>query len=285
MKLAALTIVSLLAAACGSHTPVTHVVPDWAEHEADATVDPSLGLPEEVTCARTGIRFVLVRPGTFFRVGEADSLRAEPDGSRSLQSVTITSPFYIGKYEVTQEQWLRFMDSNPSRHATGGAHPVNNVSWNQIQEFLRETQTRLPTEAEWEYVCRAGESAEGPETPPSLAWSYDQTVAYWHARGRERGPTATAKYSPVPVGLKEPNPWGVHDMLGNVEEWCSDWLGPYPASADPITDPRGPDTGEFRVFRGGSWWMSLDDLTATERSGQGPDSDSDEIGFRVAREP
>ena len=280
MRLAALTIVTLLATACAWHTPVPRPAPDWAEQHVGTTIDSASGLPEEVTCARTGIRFVLVRPGTFFR-GSGES---HPDAVPP-QLIAITSPFYMGKYEVTQAQWVRYMDSNPSRHATGGRHPVNGVSWNAIQEYLRKTQTRLPTEAEWEYVCRTGGPEAQSDTPASAAWSHTETADYWRERAHAIDPDSIAKFSPVPVGLKEPNQWGVHDMLGNVEEWCSDWLGPYPTSPRPIDDPRGPRTGEFKVFRGGSWWMSLDDLTATDRNGQSPDSESDEIGFRVARDP
>jgi DNA-binding helix-hairpin-helix protein with protein kinase domain len=180
------------------------------------------------------MELVLIRPGTF-QMGE----------KQSAHKVTLTKAFYLGKCLVTQEQWERVMGSNPSNFKRA-KNPVETVSWDDCQTFIRKLgekvpgQTfRLPTEAEWEYACRAGSTGEycygdGEGGLGEYAW-YDSNS------GR----------TTHPVGEKKPNAWGLYDMHGNVWEWCADWYGDYPNGE--VTNPTGPGSGQFRVLRGGSW--------------------------------
>jgi len=179
------------------------------------------------------MKMVLIRPGKFM-MGEGEGRR----------EVTISKPFYLGATEVTQAQYQAVMGANPSR-VKDPAAPVENVSWNDAAEFCkklseRTRQTvRLPTEAEWEYACRAGtQTAFSFGDDPSALGDYA-----WHL-GNSDGRSH-------PVGQKKPNAWGLYDMHGNVWEWCADWYGEYPK--DAATDPSGPASGAARVLRGGSW--------------------------------
>ena len=153
--------------------------------------------------------------------------------------VTLTKPFWLGQAPVTQAQWEAVMGSNPSNFR-GARLPVENVSWEDCQQFLARLNARgqgwfrLPTEAEWEYACRAGSPGEPAGDPAARAW-YD----------------ANAGRTPHPVGEKQPNGFGLFDMNGNVWQWCQDWYGDYPRR--PVTDPQGPPSGPGRVNRGGSW--------------------------------
>jgi formylglycine-generating enzyme required for sulfatase activity len=154
--------------------------------------------------------------------------------------VTLTRGFWIGKYPVTQSQWVRVMRDNPSKFLSAGLDaPVDSVSWNDAQLFCstvsraEEIQCRLPTEAEWEYACRAGSSGKW-----CFGDSWEQLKLYaWN--DYYGGDLAQHWRSPNhPVGQKKPNSWGVYDMHGNVGEWCADWYAPYPAQS--TTDPQGP---------------------------------------------
>ena len=149
--------------------------------------------------------------------------------------VTLTKPFYMGKYEVTQEQWEEVMGNNPS-YTKGAKLPVTKVSWNDCQEFIKKLNAktsggfRLPTEAEWEYACRAGTTTKysfGDKITPKDANYGDSRID-----------------KPVEVGSYKPNAFGLFAMHGNVCEWCKDWHGDYPFA---VTDPKGPATGEYRV--------------------------------------
>jgi len=187
------------------------------------------------------MEFVLIRPGTFTMGCE----KGQASDEKPAHEVTITKPFYIGKFEVTQEQWKAVMGENPS-HFAGDKNPVERVSWPDCQTFLRKLaekvpgQTfRLPTEAEWEYACRAGSVSE-------YCYGDDDRVLgdyAWYG-GNSAGETH-------PVGQKKPNAWGLYDMHGNVWEWCSDWYGSY--KAEEQKDPAGPADAQGRVLRGGSW--------------------------------
>jgi len=167
--------------------------------------------------------------------------------------VRITRPFYLGKHQVTQEQWARVMGNNPS-YFRGAKHPVEMVNWDDCQAFvknLNETFTgrlecRLPTEAEWEHACRAGTDTPfwfGDQITTDLA-NYNGDYPWDGQKGQNRGKT-------LPVGSFQASPWGLYDVVGNVWEWCQDWYGPY--TKDAQTDPAGPDKGSLRVLRGGSW--------------------------------
>jgi len=165
------------------------------------------------------------------------------DGEKPTHQVTVSS-FSIGKYEVTQEEWEAVMGKNPSYYK-GAKRPVEEVSWNDCQEFIRKLnsltgkQFRLPTEAEWEFAARGGTKSNhykyaGSNTLSSVAWYDDNSGSTTH-----------------PVGQKSPNELGLYDMSGNVWEWCQDWYGDYSSSAQ--TNPKGPSSGSYRVVRGGSW--------------------------------
>jgi formylglycine-generating enzyme required for sulfatase activity len=177
------------------------------------------------------MKFVRIDPGSF-KMGSQDY--------GPVHEVTLSKGFYLQATEVTQTQWEAVMGANPS-HFKGPDRPVERVSWDDAQEFLRrlnerekDTRYRLPTEAEWEYACRAG--GQEPDTAPNL-----DDVAWW---GKN------SKNETHPVGQKKPNAWGLYDMRGNVMEWVQDGYGPY--SPEAQVDPQGPPSGRARVLRGGS---------------------------------
>lgn len=217
-----------------------------------------------------GMKLKQILPGTF-KMGSSDGLHSE----KPVHEVVITQPFFIGVYEVTQAQWESVMGSNPSFFAEP-ERPVERVSWDKAQVFLERLSEmenaayRLPTEAEWEYACRAGSETTyywGDTWDAAHAWS-DKEVS---------------KQSHV-VGLKKPNAWGLHDMSGNVWEWCQDWYSDYPP-AFKATDPQGPSMGKYRVLRGGSWLSNHANCRSTRRNSNPQGSRSTAYGFRVVRSP
>jgi formylglycine-generating enzyme required for sulfatase activity len=194
-----------------------------------------------------GIEFQYCPPGTFYMGSPLSEEGRQPD--EPLHEVTLSRGYWLGKYEVTQTQWVEVMGSNPS-YATsvGDDLPVNMVSWYDAQDFiiaLNEATTgatyRLPTEAEWECACRAGRTAR-------YYWEYDRDLARID-RYCWRHPSAGQVLHPV--GEKRPNEWGLYDMSGNILEWCQDWYGDYPTVA--VTDPQGPETGNRKIVRGGCY--------------------------------
>ncbi|WP_089939315.1 SUMF1/EgtB/PvdO family nonheme iron enzyme, partial [Candidatus Entotheonella palauensis] len=227
-----------------------------AEREANAPPEPDTN--------SIGMEFVLIPEGTF-RMGSNDGANNE----KPVHQVTISQPFYLGKYAVTQAQWEAVMGSNPS-DAKGDALPVTNVSWNDAQEFIKKLNDReegnayrLPTEAEWEYAARAGTTtAYSFGDDPGLLDQYG-----WYDGNSDNKPQA--------VGLLKANPWGLYDMHGNVWEWVQDWYGDtYPSDAQ--TDPAGPQNGDQRVVRGGSFLNSPEVLRSAVRvRGRPGDWDSD----------
>lgn len=214
------------------------------------------------------MEFILIEPGSFAMGGATHDIDERP-----VRTVNLTRPFYVGRYEVTQEQWTRIMGENPS-HFKGGQLPVDNVSWNDCRKFisaLREKTGRyvvLPTEAQWEYACRAGTGTEysfGNEEADLDAYA-------WHARNS--GLTTN------PVGQKKPNGWGLYDMHGNVYEWCADWYSEGTYLATDIVDPQGPKSGLRRVLRGGAWIHVPENLRSADRGFSPPDYRSNEYGLR-----
>ena len=202
-------------------------------------------------------------------------------GDESKHSVTITKPFHLGAFEVTQEQYEKVMGKNPS-YFKGPNNPVELVSWKDAVEFCRKLSQlpkekaaghvyRLPTEAEWEYACRAGTTA-------AYSFGDDASQLGQYAWFDENSGTTTH-----PVGGKKPNPWGLYDMHGNVWEWCHDWHGEYPS--EPVTDPTGPTTGSFRVYRGGGWDGYAGYCRSGSHHGFNPSYRGGLLGFRVARDP
>jgi len=189
--------------------------------------------------------------------------------------VTLTKLYYMGKYEVTQEQWEAVMGSNPSAIIKGANLPVTNVSWEDCQEFIKKLNAktnggyRFPTEAEWEYACRAG---------TTTAYSVGDVITPQDAN---YGDSKIGK--PVAVGSYKPNAFGLYDMHGNVWEWCEDWMADYPAGT--VTDPKGPATGEKRVLRGGSFFFNVSEARSSIRYFYSPSNRINYTGFRLARTP
>ena len=203
------------------------------------------------------MEFVWIDPGTF-AMGSSESEPGHEKDESPEHGVTITRGFYLGKYEVTQAQWESVMGSNPSFYV-GADHPVEQVSWNDVQEFIHlwneakgDSLFRLPTEAEWEYACRAG---------TQTAWSFGDENPVgdfaWYASNND--PKGAKE-----VGTKLPNPWGLHDMHGNVSEWVQDRYGAY--AREDQSDPTGSATGNERVHRGGSYSSSSTYLRSANRS-------------------
>ena len=189
--------------------------------------------------------------------------------------VTLTKPYYMGKYEVTQEQWEGVMGNNPSS-TKGGKLPVTDVSWEDCQEFIRKLIAktnggyRLPSEAEWEYACRAG---------TTTAYSFGDNITAKDANYN----IGIKILKPVAVGNYKPNAFGLYDMHGNVWEWCEDWKADYPAGA--VTDPKGPATGRYRMLRGGSFNSVGSRARSSYRNSFSPTDRLVVNGFRLARTP
>ncbi len=219
--------------------------------------------------SQQGIEMVYIPAGRL-KMGSANGSSDE----KPVHEVTISHAFYIGRYEVTQEQWQVVMGGNPSYFKNCGSNcPVERVSWNDVQDFINKLNEandgytyRLPTEAEWEYACR-GTTAE--------YYSYRNVDDIgWHTNNSE-GKTHA-------VGGKQPNPFGLYDMLGNVSEWCQDWYEGLYYTHSPATDPQGPSSGQYRISRGGSWNITAGGLRSAFRYNHYyPDYRHSSVGFRV----
>ena len=249
----------------------------------------SLGLPLEVRSKATDIFFRLIPAGEFSMGSPRDELGRDPN--ESLIRVRLTRPFYCGKYEVTQGQWLAIMGSNPSDFQSEKLdHPVECVTWDDCQEFCERLchlegvpsgTYRLLSEAEWEYACRAGTQTalyNGELTTVNKHCTRLEEIA-WYDMNSDR--------HTHPVGQKKPNAWGLHDCLGNVYEWCLDtWCESLPPEA---TDPR-QTTPEYachrddRVYRGGSWFYGAKRCRAANRFFYNRTEGYDNLGFRIMRE-
>jgi len=243
----------------------------WADH---------LKVPREVKNS-LGMKFSLIPPGRF----QMGSPRNEEwhQSPEVLHRVTLTKPFYMGSTEVTQAQWKALMGKNPS-FEIGDALPVETVTWKAAKEFcdkLSEKEGkryRLATEAEWEFACRAGTTTPfyTGKTISTDQANYDGNRTY---AGGKKG---VFRESTVEAGSLPPNPWGLHEMHGNVWEWCADWYGEYPKVA--VRDPSGPKTGERRVSRGGCWINFPAVCRSANRGGMKPVSWNFHTGFRIVRE-
>ena len=229
------------------------------------------GQSERLSAAPTRLvplsNMVFIKAGTFLRI---------------KYPVTLTHDYWLCKYEVTQGDFLGLMGKNPS-HFTGDTNrPVEKLNWFEAVAYCRELtrrevaaghlppgyEYRLPSEAEWEYACEAsctnlfsfGDSASNAD---QYAWTMENSEGSSH-----------------PVGQKRPNAWGLFDMHGNVWEWCSDWFAPYPATA--LTNPSGPPTSKFKVFRGGGWNQAIEFARSRNRFMMAPSNGIHFVGFRVA---
>ena len=230
---------------------------------------------EEKVDLGKGIKLDLVLiPAGKFKMGSPVSEKSR-GADETQHEVTLTKPFYMGKYEVTQEQYEVVMGSNPSSSTKGAKLPITDVSWKDCQEFIRKLNAktnggyRLPTEAEWEYACRAG-----------------TTTAYSFGVSVPKSDANIGGSSTKAVGNYRPNGFGLYDMHGNVWEWCNDWYGSL--EGVKVTDPKGPVTGIGRVLRGCSFFVS-DFVDSSARSSlrfnDTPTNRNGYSGFRLARTP
>jgi len=224
------------------------------------------------TTNNLNIQMIAVQGGTFTMGCTSEQGNDCKDDEKPAHRVTV-GDFYIGKYEVTQAQWRAVMGNKPS-YFNGDNSPVENVSWNDVQDFIRKLnastgkQYRLPTEAEWEFATRGGNSSRGTRysgsnTVDNVAWYYVNSGGTTH-----------------PVGTKSANDLGIYDMSGNVWEWCSDWYGSYSSNAQ--TNPQGPSSGSYRVLRGGSWNFIARYTRVSYRFNSTPDRRISSTGFRLA---
>jgi len=283
---AAAVILTVFNLSCGKQAPGEQkgpAVPSPKESEDVAPPEQGhtgqkeapLPSPKELLVVDLGggvtMEFVLIHPGSFMMGSEKGNYDEKP-----VHKVTISKPFYLGKCEVTQEQWQALMSANPAKFK-GPKYPVEEVSWEDCQAFLQKLSEkvagggfRLPTEAEWEYACRAGSTTD-------FCYGDDQAglseYAWYHNNSKD---------TTHPVGQKKANSWGLFDMHGNVWEWCADRIGAY--APDALTDPKGPGTGDLRVLRGGSWRHLAQSCRSAVRNRYKPDDQSNtNLGLRTAR--
>ena len=265
--------------------------------EPKSTVGDSSG--KKLVENSIGMKFVLIPKGTFLMGSPPDEVGSSDDERQ--HEVTLTRDFYLGVYEVTQAQYKKVMGKNPSyftgdkvaeRHPQTGRfvkdvdsanHPVDNVSHDAAVEFCRRLSElpdekaagrryRVPTEAEWEYACRAGSKT---------AFSFGNEAA---DLGSHAWYSANSNEMTHAVGGKKPNAFGLYDMHGNVWEWCSDWYDEKYYASSPATDPTGPDSGSFRVLRGGSWDVAPDYVRCAGRNNGTPVNRFTNVGIRVVLE-
>ncbi len=252
--------------------------------------------PKEISNS-IGMKLILIPAGKFtmgqvtftkesskFTKGSGKTTKGsiKQDPTDTPHEVTLTKPYYLGVFEVTQREYENVMGNNPSKFK-GAKNPVETVSWDDAVSFCKKLsempeekaagrEYRLPTEAEWEYACRAGSTTlycfgNSPESLREYAW-FGESIN-------------TGNYHPV--GEKKPNSWGLYDMHGNVFEWCQDWYEPYPSGA--VTDPQGPIHGSRRMIRGGGVILNAWECRSAYRLHFVPTDRSLCGGFRVALSP
>lgn len=271
---------------------VAPFTPEEAKKHQQAWAD-YLGVPVEFENS-TGIQMVLIPPGEFIMGSTSEEqtrfLKEARDANDQWaldripsegpqHRVRISRPFYLGKYEVTQSQWQAVMGNNPSKFADAPTQPVEQVSWDDVQPLLEKLNQAsgeqglkfvLPTEAQWEYACRAG------------------TSAFWHGADSEAALEESAWFdanssgTTHPVGQLKPNAWGLYDMHGNVWEWCADLYGAEYYAQSPSTDPSGPSSGFNRVHRGGGWNDHARGCRSAFRNNNSPDIRYGNVGLRLA---
>ncbi len=294
--------------------PPTHFPAPWASDWGE----DRFGLWQGLTYrgARQGFRWIPPTPRPYLMGSPPDEHSRDDDETQ--HEVTLTRGFWLAETACTQALWQAVTGENPS-HFKGERRPVENVSWDEVRGFrgrlnallaaatldhgsvrgggpgvglkpdlqphtqpdsdAAEWGLRLPSEAEWEYACRARTPTPfsfGEDIDPGLA-NYNGNYPY---RGNQNG---LYREQTVEVASLPANPWGLYEMHGNVWEWCQDWYGPYPGG--PVTDPTGPNRSERRVLRGGCWFNSGRDLRSASRVGSDPGGRYRRIGFRLALGP
>ncbi len=238
-----------------------------------------------------GMAFVLIPAGKFM-MGSPDTEPGHRANEKPVHEVVIGNAFYLGVHLVTQSAYLTVTGKNPSRFTLteggGPDYPVESVSWEEAVTFCRKVSERpeeraagrtyrLPTEAEWEYACRAGTT-----TPFSFGESFNSTQGNFDAAyPYGEGEPARSIGRTTPVARYPASAWGLHDMHGNVWEWCSDWYAEAYYSTLPLRDPPGPAEGRFRVLRGGSWKNQATACRAEYRNALAPHQRDSATGFRV----
>ncbi len=235
----------------------------------------TITVPLELLEGAKPLEMILIPNGEFI-IGSPEDEQGRYSNEEQHQ-VTLTKSFYLGRYEVTQAHWLAVMETNPSAFTESVNQPVENVSWNDCQDYIQQLNAlglgrfRLPTEAEWEYAARAG-------TTGRYYWGEDPDYT---AIEQYAWYEATSENQTHEVRLKTPNAWGLYDISGNIWEWCEDPFDEYPQG--PQIDPVGT-TGTFRVFRGGSWNYPPVDCRCAVRNAGSPYPRHYDIGFRLVRE-
>lgn len=278
-------------------------IPPGFEMLKGSTVDTK-GWASDIRHKATGIEMVYVAPGVFM-MGSPSSEKDRRE-NETQHKVKLTKGYYIGKYEVTQEQWKKVMGKKPSKFK-GVDLPVEQVSWDECKSFCKKLDEmtapsalaegelpngegyhfRLPSEAEWEYAARGGNRNKGftyggSNNLDSVGWYYENSGdVRLSDSGWNIDKSIGNNGRTHPVGQKRANELGLYDMSGNVWEWCSDLIGDYPAGEEAI-DPTGAATGAHRVHRGGGWYGVSWNCRLAARSGITPDSSGCYLGFRLA---
>lgn len=227
-----------------------------------------------------GMTFVWIPGGSFVMGSPEGEPGRDPTDEGPRTQVELTEGFWLSQTEVTQAQWKAVMGTDPAGDYLEGSYgvgpdvPVYRVSWNEAMEFCSRLAEKtglnvtLPTEAQWEFACRAG---------TSTAFSFGDSALMdefaWHSAN-------TTEMKAQRVKTKKPNPWGLYDMHGNVAEWCRDWYVPELPGGEVI-DPTGPEEGKFRSMRGGSWYYGFELLRSAARAAYHPNGRRGTIGFRV----
>ncbi len=248
---------------------------DWGQDER--------GFFQVFTINKVRQVFRWIFPGRFLMGSHVNE--AERDDDEVQHEVVLARGFWLADTACTQELWKVVMDDNPSSFTDNTNNPVENVSWDMCKEFIGKMnelepslELRLPTEAEWEYVCRAG-----TETPFCFGENITTEQVNYNGKYSYKG-VRKGEYRKKTVKVKRILPcnnWGLYQMNGNVWEWCEDWFGDY--NLEEKTDPEGPKDGEYRVLRGGSWYNHGRDVRSAYRNGHEPGFRNDRTGFRLVR--
>ena len=237
--------------------------------------------PPKTFANSIGMKFVWIPPGNFIMGSPMEEAQRRADEIQ--HKVTLTKGFYMGVYTVTQEQWKEVMGDNPSVFKGEKKLPVEKVSWDDCQKFIKKSREkdkdkkayRLPTEAEWEYACRAGTTSPFSigDTISTDQVNYNGDFTYGN------GKKGVNRRKTTPVGSFPANAWGLYDMHGNVCQWCQDWFGDYPQK--DVVDPQGLEKGQHRVIRGGCWFLNPDNCRSACRLRSEPGFRGDSFGLRV----
>lgn len=259
----------------------SETIPKQSDTDISAIAKPNK--PEPKITNSIGMTFVYIKPGTF--IMGSPFVETDRESDETQHEVTLKKGFYMQSTEVTQGQWRAVMGNNPSYFSNCGDDcPVEQVTWNDVQEFIRRLNQkegvisyRLPTEAEWEYAARAG-STTAFNTGNCLSTDQANYDGNFPLSNCQQGKSRTTT---VRVGAFPPNGWGLYDIHGNVWEWCQDWYDIYPS--DKINDPAGPLSGSFRVLRGGSWRDEASLCRLSYRGYDIPVYKYYTLGFRLAK--